>query len=231
MLLKPVAPLCVSAASLLADELICIRAAISLFGLDIFSLTWWEKQIPHWIRTQPAQLVWSGCGSKDGDFGYSGPTSEPTGNNFVRIFFPHHTTKYYLISRASWNDSKYLQILGICFLLQISCCLSLILNGIRGKKNRHLLDSFYTTLFLHGCENSSTYSSCTDSRGDAYRRWIYRRDSSLLTLCLFPWSLFIHDLMELHKTRPRTGRSVPLISHIISPGIIFYNQQNVIWEI
>ncbi|OPJ88476.1 hypothetical protein AV530_003030 [Patagioenas fasciata monilis] len=38
-LLKPMAPLCVSVASLLADELICARAAISLFGLDIFSLT------------------------------------------------------------------------------------------------------------------------------------------------------------------------------------------------
>lgn len=35
----------------------------------------------------------------------------------------------------------------------------------------------------------------------------------------------MHDLMELHKSWLQTGCSVPLISNIISPGIIFYDQQ------
>lgn len=130
------------------------------------------------------------------------------------------------MSRASWDDSKYPQILGICFLPQISYRLSLILNRSCGKKYA-FTGVFYTTLFLHGCENSSTYSSCTESLECAYRRWIYWRKSSLLTLCVFPWSLFVHDLMEIHKIWLKTGCSVPLISNIVSPGIIFYDQQTL----
>lgn len=37
----------------------------------------------------------------------------------------------------------------------------------------------------------------------------------------------MHDLMELHRSWLKAGRSVPLLSNIISPGIIFYDQQTL----
>lgn len=94
-----------------------------------------------------------------------------------------------------------------------------------GEKNRHLLD--FSTL----------HDFFMDEKIPAPPRFALSHWNVLITgesigenhlYCLFfPWSPFIHDLMELPKSWLKSGHCVPLISDKISPGTAFYHQHKL----
>lgn len=123
--------------------------------------------------------------------------------------------------------SHWICVLLVLFFYVFYYCLSLFLNRICKKKKKRPLLNLSILHYIYMDVNSRTNSSCNDSLECAYHRWIYERKSSLSILCLHPWSLLMHDFMELHKSWLKTGCSVRLISNIVSSCIVFYDLQTL----
>lgn len=156
--------------SFLSDEQTCVWADISLFGLQVFPLPWWEKQIPHWIRSQPAELIWFGFVSEHRGLGHSGPTSAPTASNSLYIYFPPFC--HIFLSTTSWAQHPGMTVKILDRILNTICGEKKMKEKKKKGKKRPLLDlSLLHCICMNA--NSSTNSSCTDSLECAYQRQIY----------------------------------------------------------